>query len=119
MPALAFASSTLNSAHALILFALLTLTLGDLGLRALWDGLWRIALASAAMGALIWALLLTLPRLAPGVFSLATLPGEALTVAAVGLPAMLLYAALIAALGMPEARMLVDGVRAWLAHRRG
>lgn len=119
MPALAFASSALNSAHALILFALLTLTLGDLGLRSLWDGLWRIALASAAMGGLIWALLLALPRLAPGVFSLATLPGEALTVAAVGLPAILLYAALIAALGMPEARMLADGVRAWLARRRG
>ena len=118
MPALAFASSTLNAAHALMLFALLTLALGDLGLRALWDGFWRIALASAAMGALAWGLLLALPRVAPGGFSLATLPGQALTVAAVGVPAALLYAALIAALGMPEARLLADGVRAWLARRR-
>jgi hypothetical protein len=94
------------------------MTLGDLGLRALWDGFWRIALASVAMGGLAWGLLLALPRVAPDVFSLATLPGQALTVAAVGVPAALLYAALIARLGMPEARLLADGVRAWLARRR-
>lgn len=119
MPALAFASATLNSVHAVILFALLTRALGDLGLRELWAGLWRIALASTAMGALIWGLLLALPAWAPTFFTLDSLQGEALTVAAVGVPAALLYFALVLLLGVREARLLADIIRARLGLRRG
>lgn len=119
MPALAFASATLNSGHAVILFALLTLALGDLGLRELWGGLWRIALASAVMGALIWGLLAALPLWAPTLFTLDTLPGQALTVAVVGVPAAALYFALISLLGVREARLLADIIRVRLGLRRG
>jgi len=49
--------------------------------RAL-GGLWRIALASAAMGTVIWGLLIALPLWAPTVFTLDSLRGQALTVLA-------------------------------------
>ncbi|HEX8981588.1 MAG TPA: lipid II flippase MurJ [Ktedonobacterales bacterium] len=119
MPALAFANATLNSGHAIILFVLLTLAIGNLGVRELWAGLWRIILASALMGLTIWGLLLALPRLAPDVFTLDSLHGQALTVLAAGVPATLLYFALITLLGVQEVRMLGGIVRARLGGRRG
>ncbi|HEX8995972.1 MAG TPA: lipid II flippase MurJ [Ktedonobacterales bacterium] len=119
MPALAFANATLNSGHAIILFILLTLAIGNLGLRELWAGLWRIALSSAIMGAVIWGLLYELPRLAPTVFTLDSLRGQALTVVAAGLPAAVIYFALISLLGVQEIRMLGGILRARLGGRRG
>ncbi len=119
MPALAFANATLNSGHAIILFVLLTITIGNLGMRELWAGLWRIALSSAAMGAVIWGLLTVLPAWAPNVFTLTTLRGQALTVVAAGLPATLVYFALVSLLGVQEIRMLGGIIRARLGGRRG
>ncbi len=119
MPALAFANATLNSGHAIILFVLLTLAIGNLGVRELWSGLWRIVLASALMGLTIWGLLLALPHLAPNVFTLDSLRGQALTVLAAGVPATLLYFALITLLGVQEVRMLGGIIRARLGGRRG
>ena len=119
MPALALANSALNSDHAIILFILLTFAIGNLGARELWAGLWRIALASAAMGALLWGLLTMLPQWAPTVFTLAGLRGEALTVLAAGIPAALLYFALVSLLGVREVRMLGGIIRARLGNRRG
>ncbi len=119
MPVLAFANSTLNSGHAIILFVLLTITIGNLGLRELWGGLWRIALASAAMGGVIWGLLALLPQWAPTVFTLDSLRGQALTVVAAGLPAALIYFALVSLLGVQEIRMLGGIIRARLGGRRG
>ena len=119
MPALALANSALNSGHAIILFILLTFAIGNLGARELWAGLWRIALASAAMGALLWGLLTMLPQWAPTVFTLAGLRGEALTVLAAGIPAALLYFALVSLLGVREVRMLGGIIRARLGNRRG
>lgn len=118
MPALAFANATLNSGHAIILFVLLTLAIGNLGLRELWAGLWRIALASAAMGGVIWGLLFALPTWAPSLFTLDSLRGQALTVVAAGLPAALLYFALISLLGVQEVRMLGGIIRARLGGKR-
>lgn len=119
MPVLAFANTTLNSGHAIILFVLLTIALGNLGLRELWAGLWRIALASAAMGALIVGLLTLLPQWAPAIFTLNGLRGQALTVLAAGIPAALLYFALVSLLGVQEVRMLGGILRARLGGRRG
>jgi hypothetical protein len=119
MPALAFANATLNTGHAIILFVLLTITIGNLGVRELWAGLWRIALSSVAMGAVIWELLIMLPQWAPGIFTLTTLRGQALTVVAAGLPATLLYFALVSLLGVQEIRMLGGIIRARLGGRRG
>jgi putative peptidoglycan lipid II flippase len=119
MPALAFANTTLNSGHAVILFVLLTITIGNLGLRELWAGLWRIALASVAMGGVIWGLLALLPLWAPTIFTLDSLRGQALTVVAAGLPATLIYFALVSLLGVQEIRMLGGIIRARLGGRRG
>ncbi|HEY7851238.1 MAG TPA: lipid II flippase MurJ [Ktedonobacterales bacterium] len=119
MPALALANAALNSSHAIILFVLLTIFIGNLGLRELWGGLWRIALSSAAMGAVIWGLLTLLPQWAPTVFTLDSLRGQALTVVAAGLPATLLYFALVSLLGVQEIRMLGGIIRARLGGRRG
>ncbi len=119
MPALAFANTSLNSGHAIILFVLLTLAIGNLGLGELWSGLWRIALASAAMGAVIWGLLYALPLWAPHIFTLDSLRGQAATVLAAGIPASLLYFALVSLLGVQEIRMLGGIIRARLGRRRG
>jgi putative peptidoglycan lipid II flippase len=119
MPALALANATLNSGHAIILFVLLTITIGNLGMRELWAGLWRIALASALMGTVIWGLLIVLPQWQPTLFTLDSLRGQALTVLGAGVPAALLYFALVSLLGVQEIRMLGGIIRARLGGRRG
>lgn len=119
MPALALANAALNSSHAIILFILLTMTIGSLGLRELWSGVWRIAIASALMGGVIVGLLRLLPALAPTFFTLDSLRGQIATVLAVGVPAAALYFLVVTLLGMNEVRMLGDIVRARLGGRRG
>ncbi|HET9111748.1 MAG TPA: lipid II flippase MurJ [Ktedonobacterales bacterium] len=111
MPALAFANATLNSGHAIILFVLLTIFIGNLGLREFWAGLWRIALASAVMGGVIWGLLTFLPQWQPTLFTLDSLRGQALTVVGAGVPAALIYFALVSLLGVQEIRMLGGIIR--------
>jgi putative peptidoglycan lipid II flippase len=119
MPALAFANTALNSSHAMILFVLLTLAIGGLGLRELWGGVWRIALASALMGGVILGLLRLLPVLAPSLFNLDGLRDQLATVLAIGIPAAALYFLAISLLGMNEVRTLGAIVRARLGGRRG
>ncbi|HEX9037340.1 MAG TPA: lipid II flippase MurJ [Ktedonobacterales bacterium] len=119
MPALAFANAALNSSHAIILFVLLTMAIGSLGVRELWGGVWRIALASAVMGAVIVGLSRLLTTVAPAVFSLDGLRGQLATVLAVGVPAAALYFLVISLLGMNEVRMLGGIARARLGARRG
>ena len=119
MPALALANAALNSSHAIILFVLLTMAIGSLGMRELWGGVWRIAIASALMGGVIVGLLRLLPALAPSVFTLDSLRGQVATVLAVGVPAAALYFLVVTLLGMNEVRMLGGIVRARLGGRRG
>ena len=118
MPALALANAALNSSHAIILFVLLTVAIGGLGMRALWGGVWRIAIASALMGGTIIGLL-HLTSLAPSLFTLDSLRGQVATVLAVGVPAAALYFLVVTLLGMNEVRMLGGIVRARLGGRRG
>jgi putative peptidoglycan lipid II flippase len=117
MPAVAFANTALNSGHAVILFALLTLAIGGLGLPDLFASAARIALAALAMGALCAVVATLLPHLLPGVFGLGHFHGQLLTVlAAAGLSA-LLYFELAARLGIEEVRLVRRMVRARLLGR--
>ena len=118
MPALAFANAALNSSHAIILFVMLTIAIGSLGMRELWGGVWRIALASALMGGVIVGRCGCCPGCAP-VFTLDSLRGQVATVLAVGVPAAALYFLVGTLLGMNEVRMLGGIVRARLGGRRG
>ncbi|HEU0028076.1 MAG TPA: lipid II flippase MurJ [Ktedonobacterales bacterium] len=119
MPALALANAALNSSHAIILFILLTMAIGSLGMRDLWSGVWRITIASALMGGVIVGLLRLLPSLAPTIFTLDGVRGQLATVLAVGVPAAALYFLVVTLLGMNEVRMLGGIVRARLGGRRG
>jgi putative peptidoglycan lipid II flippase len=114
MPAIAFANTALNTGHAVILFVLLTLAIGSLGLRALLASAARIALAALAMGALCAAVATLLPHLLPGVFGLNRLHGQLLTLVVAGGLGALLYFELAARLGVEEVRLLRGVVRAKL-----
>ncbi len=114
MPAIAFANTALNSGHAVILFVLLTLAIGNLGMAELLAGAARVVVAALAMGVLCWAVAALLPHLLPGFFGLGHFRGELLTVlAAAGLGA-LLYFELAARLGIEEVRLLRGLLRAKL-----
>lgn len=115
MPAIAFANTALNSGHAIILFVLLTLAIGSLGVRALLPGVARIALASAAMGLLCAALLWLLPHLSARVFGLSSIHGQALTLLVAGGLGALGYFWLARRLGVAEVALLA----ALLRHKRG
>jgi putative peptidoglycan lipid II flippase len=118
MPALAFANAALNTSHAIILFILLTIAIGDLGFGELLGGIWRIAVASVLMWGVIAGLLHLLPTLAPSLFTLDSFIGQAATVLAVGIPAAAIYFLTVSLLGMSEVRMLGGIVRACLRSRR-
>lgn len=118
LPAIALANSALNSGQAIVLFVLLTVTIGDLGLRGLGGGLARIGLAAAAMWGVCWAGLRFLPLLAPGLFTLDNLRGQALTVILIGGAATVVYFALIILLRVEEVAMLGAVLRARLGGRR-
>jgi len=66
MPALAFGDTAKNTSHALILFVLLTLAIGNLGMRDLLGGVGRILIAGAAMWLACWGMLMALPETGPG-----------------------------------------------------
>ncbi len=118
LPAIALANSALNSGQAIVLLVLLTLTIGDLGLRGLSGGLARIGLAAAAMWGVCLAGLRFLPMLAPRLFTLDTLRGQALTVILIGGAATAVYFALVILLRVEEVAMLGAVVRARLGGRR-
>jgi putative peptidoglycan lipid II flippase len=114
MPAIAFANAALNSSHAIILFILLTRTIGNLGMRDLAGSLGRILLAGAAMGLVIWLLLQVLP----GQFNADTLTGQVLGLVVAGGIGSILYFWLIHLLGIEEVRMLSGIIRARLGRSR-
>lgn len=118
LPGIAFANAVQNSSHAIILFVLLTLSIGSLGLRDLGGGLLRIALAALGMAAASWALLQLLPHLSAPLFASHHLSGELLTVVIAGGAGAVVYFALAALLRVDEVRLLGGIVRARLGGRR-
>jgi len=118
LPAIALANSALNSGQAIVLFVLLTLAIGNLGMRSLGGGLARIGLAAAAMWAVCWAGLHFLPPLAPHLFTLDNLRGQALTVILIGGAATAVYFALIIAFRLEEVNMLGAVIRARLGRQK-
>ncbi|MGZ3675332.1 MAG: murein biosynthesis integral membrane protein MurJ, partial [Ktedonobacterales bacterium] len=117
LPALAFADTAKNTSHALILFVLLTLAIGDLGMRNLLDGLGRIVVAAAAMGVVCVAAVAVLPSQLPGLFSLAHTPGRALTLIVAGALGVAVYFGLVTLLRVEEVRMIGGIVRSRLRGR--
>ena len=116
MPAIAFANTALNSGHALILFVLLTLTIGNLGMGELLAGGGRIVLAALAMGVVCLVLLTLLPQIIPAFAGSGTL-ASALTLLVAGGMGAAVYFALAWLLGIEELRMLGGIVRARILRR--
>jgi putative peptidoglycan lipid II flippase len=112
MPALAFADTAKNTGHAIILFVLLTLAMGNLGLGDLFGGIGRILLAAAAMALVAWGLLQLLPTWLPAVFSLAGTGGRLALFVVSGGAAAAVYFALVALLGVEELRAVLGILRA-------
>jgi len=111
LPAIAFANTALNSGQAIVLFVLLTRQIGNPGVGSLLSGLARIGLAAAAMWGVCWTGMRFLPALAPHLFTLADLHGQALTVVVIGGAASVVYFALVALLRLEEVRMVGEIVR--------
>jgi putative peptidoglycan lipid II flippase len=118
LPSIAFANAMQNSSHAIILFVLLTFTIGDLGMRQLADGLARIGLASAGMAAVAWLVLASLPRLNASLFTTDRIAGSFLLLVLAGGLASIVYFALVGWLGVSEVRLLGGIVRGKLTGRR-
>jgi putative peptidoglycan lipid II flippase len=106
LPAVSFANAVQNASHAIILFVLLTLTIGNLGFRHLSDGIGRIALAGAAMAAVCWGLLLLLPHLSATFFATDHVLGNLVTVVVVGLAGLAVYFVVAGQLRLSEIGML-------------
>jgi hypothetical protein len=111
LPAVSFANAVQNAAHAVILFVLLTLAIGNLGFRQLGDGVARIALAAAAMAAVCWGLLQALPHLSATFFASDHVVGNLVTVAVVGGIGLVVYFAITGWLRLSEVAMLGTLVR--------
>lgn len=118
LPAISFANALQNSSHAIILFVLLSLAIGNLGAGELARGVGRIAVAAAGMAALCWGLLYVLPRVSPSLFSLDHLTGQLLTVVLVGGAGAVVYVALASWLGVGEVRLLGGILRSKLGRQR-
>ncbi len=118
MPALAFGDTAKNSSHAIMLFILLTLAIGNLGFRDLASGVGRILLAGAAMTLTCWALLQSLPQLAPTIFDPNTTRGNALLFLIPGIIGSIVYFTLVAILRLEEARLLGGLLRGRLRRSR-
>lgn len=111
LPALSFANALQNTSHAVILFGLLSLAIGNLGLRDMASGLARIGLAALAMAGVSWLVLAALPRISSTLFSLDAISGQILTVVLAGGAGVVAYFGLALALRVAEVRMLGDIVR--------
>jgi putative peptidoglycan lipid II flippase len=118
LPAITWANTLQNTSHAVILFVLLTLTIGDLGMRHLFGGVLRIGVAAAGMAAVCWALLLLLPQLNGRLFASPSLGSALLTLAIAGIGGAVVYFLLAAWLRVAEVRMVGDILRARLSRRR-
>ncbi len=118
LPALSFANALQNTSHAVILFVLLSLAIGSLGLRELANGAARICLAAAGMAAVCWGLLQVLPRLSPSLFSLDHLSGQLLTVLLVGGAGAVVYFTLARLVGVDEVSLLGGILRSRLRGAR-
>jgi putative peptidoglycan lipid II flippase len=115
LPAVSFANAVQNASHAIILFVLLTLTIGNLGFRHLGDGIARIALAAVAMAAVCWGLLQLLPRLSAAFFATDHALGNLVTVVVVGLAGLAVYFLVAGQLRLSEVGMLSTLARSRLS----
>ncbi len=104
MPALAFAQSVQNSAHALILLLLLRRAIGPLAGEGLLAALGKICLAALIMGAVCWGLLSLVSPLP--LFNLQYFFGQTLTVAVTAGGGALAYFLLAHLFGLEEIRLL-------------
>lgn len=118
MPAIAFANAVQNSAHAVILFILLTLAIGNLEIGRLGDGIARIGVAAVGMAAACFGVLFVLSKTNASLFSLDRLPGQILTVAIVGGVGTIVYFSLALLLRVPEVSLLGNIVRTRVRGRR-
>lgn len=118
LPALAFADTAKNTSHALILLVLLTLAIGNLGMRNLLSGVARIVVAAAAMGVVCVVAATVLPAQLPGLFGLAHTPGRALTFLVAGASGTAVYFGLVTLLRVEEVRLVSGIVRKRLGERR-
>jgi len=119
LPALAFANSMYIMSHAIILFILLSLFIGDLGLGALANGAGRILLAAAGMAALCWAGATFLPGWQPQIFSLNRTTGQIMTFLASGVAGSVAYFALVRILRVQEVTYIGEILARRLGLRRG
>jgi len=102
---LALANGIQLTSHALIMLWLLERRVGGLGRTGLWKVAGQALAASALLGVTAYGVgQLVAPRLP------ATLPGEVAAVALPGGAGLLIYAVTIAALGVPEAHLLVHSL---------
>jgi putative peptidoglycan lipid II flippase len=108
---MAFANTVQTTSHAIILFILLTLALGDLGMRELGSGAVRILLAAAGMAAAGVGTLALLPQIQPRLFTTSTTAGSALLLIIAGSGASLAYFVLAWLLRIPELGLLMGTVR--------
>jgi putative peptidoglycan lipid II flippase len=118
MPALAFSDAAKNTSHAVILFILLTLTIGNLGVRDLLGGVGRILVAAAAMALVAWGALQLLPAALPAVFSLDGTGGHLALLLVAGGLASAIYFAVVTVLGVEELHVAASIVRTRLGGRR-
>jgi putative peptidoglycan lipid II flippase len=117
LPALAFSDTVKNTSHALILFVLLTLAIGNLGMRELLGGSARIVLAALAMAVVCWAGVTLLPAHVAA-FSLGHASGQALTLLVAGGIGAVLYFGLTSLLGVEEVRLIGGIVKSRLGRGR-
>lgn len=118
LPGITWANAIQNSSHAVILFALLTLAIGDLGIRDLLSGGGRILLAGALMFLVCLGALRYLPHLNHGLFRPDSTVGALALLVVSGGVGLIVYFALVAALRVEELRTLGAVVRARLRGRR-
>jgi putative peptidoglycan lipid II flippase len=111
LPGMAFANAVQNSSHAIILFVLLTLAIGNLGMRGLADGALRIACAAVGMAAAGIATLLFLSHLNARIFTVSSTGGALLLLVLAGAVATTVYIVLAWLLRVPELMLLADIVR--------
>ena len=108
---MAFANAVQNSSHAIILFVLLTLTIGNFGMRELASGALRIAVAALGMAAAGVGTLALLVAINPRVFAVNTTSGSLLLLVIAGAGATGAYVALAGLLRIPELSLLVSTLR--------
>jgi putative peptidoglycan lipid II flippase len=118
MPAVAFGDTAKNTSHALILFVLLTLSIGNLGMREFLGGAVRILLAAAAMALVAWGALQVLPAALPSIFDPSETRGQAFTFLVAGGLATLVYLGGVLLLRVEEVHLLGGIIRSRLGFRK-